>query len=259
LGKNIRKRWTREETILAFNLYCKLPFTKISKNNIEIIELSNLIGRTPSSVAFKLANLASFDPELQKRKISGLTHTSKLDSEIWVQFSNNLEELAYQTQIILSKFNNNFITEIDLKEIKLIPEGLYKESLIRTRIGQTFFRKTVLNSYRNKCCITGLNNPKLLIASHIKPWKDSDEKNERTNPSNGLSLNPFHDKAFDSGLITINKEFQVIISSKLIDTKMDNETINWLKSYNKKKILLPDKFFPGESFIEYHNDVVFKN
>lgn len=259
MGKNIRKSWTREETILAFNLYCKLPFSKISKNNIEIIELANLIGRTPSSVTFKLANLASFDPELQKRKISGLTHTSKLDLEIWMQFSNNLEELAYQTQIILSKFNKNFITEIDLKEVKLIPEGLYKDTLIRTRIGQSFFRKTVLNSYRNRCCIIGLSNPILLIASHIKPWKDSEEKNERTNPSNGLSLNPFHDKAFDNGLITISKEFKVIISSKLIDTKMDNETINWLKSYHKKKILLPDKFFPGESFIEYHNDIVFKN
>ena len=46
---------------------------------------------------------------------------------------------------------------------------------------------------------SGLAVPELLVASHIKPWKDSDSKTERTNPMNGLTLNALHDKRFDNG------------------------------------------------------------
>ena len=52
-----RKNWTREETILAFDLYCKVPFSKISKTNEKIIDLAKVIGRTPSAVGLKMANL----------------------------------------------------------------------------------------------------------------------------------------------------------------------------------------------------------
>lgn len=51
------KDWTRDEHILAFNLYCKLPFGKFHRNNPDVIALANLIHRTPSSVAMKLGNI----------------------------------------------------------------------------------------------------------------------------------------------------------------------------------------------------------
>jgi len=70
--------WTREETILAFDLYCKIPFSKISKTNKKIKELANLIGRSPSAVGLKMANLARFDNELKSRNISGMSHGSSL-------------------------------------------------------------------------------------------------------------------------------------------------------------------------------------
>ena len=73
-----RKNWTREETILAFDLYCKVPFSKISKTNEKIIDLAKVIGRTPSAVGLKMANLARFDKELQSRDVSGMSHGSKL-------------------------------------------------------------------------------------------------------------------------------------------------------------------------------------
>ena len=68
-----RKNWTREETILAFDLYCKVPFSKISKTNEKIIDLAKVIGRTPSAVGLKMANLARFDKELQSRDVSAIT------------------------------------------------------------------------------------------------------------------------------------------------------------------------------------------
>lgn len=64
-----RRNWTREETILAFDLYCKIPFSKISKTNEKIVELARIIGRTPSAVGLKMANLARFDEELRSKSI----------------------------------------------------------------------------------------------------------------------------------------------------------------------------------------------
>ena len=56
-------KWSREETILAFDLYCRTPFGKISQGNPEIIKLAHLLGRTPGSVGLKMHNLAHYDPE----------------------------------------------------------------------------------------------------------------------------------------------------------------------------------------------------
>lgn len=98
----------------------------------------------------------------------------------------------------------------------------------------------------------------LLIASHIKPWKVSDIRTERKNPSNGLCLNSLHDKAFDRGLITITPDFRISISHVLKDADMDQLTRDWFMSYEDKQIYLPDKFIPGRDFIEYHNDMIFQ-
>lgn len=126
------------------------------------------------------------------------------------------------------------------------------------RLGQQHFRLAVLAAYNNMCCVTGLKNNELLVASHIKPWAVSDSKTERTNPCNGLCLNALHDQAFDRGLITIDKHYRIINSKLINEAIMDDMTREWFEFYNNKKIILPDKYLPGEDFIEYHNDVIFK-
>ena len=139
----------------------------------------------------------------------------------------------------------------------LIPKGYDKLVEAKLRIGQDFFRKTLLASYSSRCCITGLPYEQLLRASHIKPWSQSDNYNEKTNPKNGLLLNALHDLAFDKGLITLNKDFKVILSTKLCQG-IDQATYSFFKQYNGIIIVLPDKFIPDKQFIEYHNDMIFK-
>jgi len=73
-------KWSKEETILAFDLYCRTSFGKISFSNKDIKELAGLLERTPGAVALKMHNLAHFDPELRKRNIVAMAHGSKLDS-----------------------------------------------------------------------------------------------------------------------------------------------------------------------------------
>jgi putative restriction endonuclease len=98
--------WTREELILAINLYCKIPFGKIHQRNSEIIHLASLINRTPGSVALKMVNFASLDPSLKARGIKGASNASKLDSEIWNEFFNAWDILPFESEKILAKIQN---------------------------------------------------------------------------------------------------------------------------------------------------------
>ena len=70
-----QRLWTREELILAFNLYLKIEFGKTHKSNPQVIDLANVIGRTPSSVGMRLGNFASLDPYHQQRGIGGLKNS----------------------------------------------------------------------------------------------------------------------------------------------------------------------------------------
>lgn len=251
-----RRNWTREELIVAFNLYCKIPFGQIHNRNPKIINLANLIGRTPSAVSWKLANFASLDPSLKERGVSGAMHVSKSDQEIWDEFNQDWEELSFLSENLLSKFMDQTIEESIDAETENFPEGKEHERIVRTRVNQNFFRQTILSAYNTKCCITGLAVPELLNASHIVPWS-VDAKN-RVNPRNGLCLNAIHDRAFDRGLITITTNFKVKLSSLLTSFNDDKAIENLFAEYEGIQINLPDKFIPDRKFLEYHNQKVFQ-
>ncbi len=251
-------KWTREETILAFDLYCKTPFSKISKSNPSIIELAKILGRTPASVGLKMANLAACDPEVLNSNRHGMANGSKLDKEIFEEFVSDWETLSLEAQKIMAQYRGVTLSVLNPElEIDILPPGEYREQQTKVRVGHYFFHDTLFSAYGSKCCITGMGERKLLRASHIKPWSVSDAKTERTNPKNGLLLNAFHDAAFDQGLITVDKNYTIISSKRLKDAEMDKETREWINSYSGKTIVLPDKFKPGKEFLEYHNDVIF--
>ncbi len=84
--KEGQKLWIRDELILAINLYCKLPFGKMHSRNEDIKQLAELIGRTPSSIALKLGNFASFDPTLKQRGILGLLMPANLTNKFGMSF-----------------------------------------------------------------------------------------------------------------------------------------------------------------------------
>ncbi|NOT91460.1 HNH endonuclease [Ferruginibacter sp.] len=252
--KEGQKLWTRDELILAVNLYCKLPFGKMHKGNQEIIALSNIIDRTPSAIARKLGNFASFDPTLQERGIRGLSNSGKLDAEIWNEFYNNWSDALIESEKLLAKTKHTTIEKLNKIEIDDLPkEGKDKERLVKVRVNQSIFRTMILATYNNKCCITGIDNPDLLIASHIVPWS-KDEKN-RLNPMNGLCLNALHDRAFDKGLITVSADdYCIKVSSKLKKKNIpESIEMNFIK-LEGVSIFLPDKFLPSKEFLKNHND-----
>lgn len=249
-----QKLWTREELILAINLYCKLPFGKMHKATKEIIQFANLIGRTPSSIALKLGNFASFDPTLKERGIKGASNASKLDKLIWNEFYNNWDLALIESEKLLAKVKQTTIEKMNNIPVDDLPkEGKEKERLVKVRLNQSIFRTMILATYNQKCCITGIDNSDLLIASHIVPWS-IDEKN-RLNPMNGLCLNALHDRAFDKGLITISADdYTIKVSSSLKSKNRIDSIENNFIHFEGKQINLPDKFLPSLIQLKVHND-----
>jgi putative restriction endonuclease len=256
MAKNL---WTREELILAFNLYLKLPFGKMHKHNPEIIELANLLNRTPSSIGMRLGNFASCDPALQARGVGGLIGGMKQVKPIWDEFYNSQEELVYLSEQILAEKQNSTIGKKYASILSDISdmEGVESERLVKIRVNQSVFRTMVLNNYNSVCCITGINIPELLIASHIIPWSQNEK--ERLNPRNGLCINALHDKAFDQGLITITPDYEVKVSSIILDSRSMQLGVNdYFIAYQNKKIHIPQKFIPAKEFLDFHQHKIFR-
>lgn len=253
--------WTREQLLVALNLYCQLPFGKFHQGTPLIIETAKLIDRTPSALAMKLSNLASLDPAITKSGRRGLQGASSHDKSIWEEFQKNPDALAYESQMIvdalaeqdaqLSPLSSK--TEPDDVATSYYADG--KTAMVTLRVKQGFFRKAVLSSYESRCCMTGISHPKLLIASHIVPWA-KDEHN-RLNPSNGLCLSALHDKAFDRGLITVTPDFVIRVSKALRDTESSPMAQNYLLDLDGKPIMQPHKFAPHQDFLSYHSSTIF--
>ncbi len=252
--KEGQKLWTKDELTLAINLYCKLPFGKMHSRNEEIKKLAEIIGRTPSSIALKLGNFASFDPTLKERGIKGASNASKLDKLVWDEFYNNWDVALIESEKLLAKAQHTTVEKLNKIDIAdLQKEGMDKERLIKTRVNQSIFRTMILATYDNTCCMTGIDNSDLLIASHIVPWS-KDQKN-RLNPTNGICLNALHDRAFDKGLITIMaNDYTIKVSSKLKRKEaVESVEYNFLK-LEGRQINLPDKFLPAKVQLKIHND-----
>lgn len=146
-----RENWTREQTIVALNLYCKIPFNRVSSSHPDILRISKIIGRSANSVKMKIGNFGSFDPELKRRGIVGLANASKLDEQIWNEFNNDWNNLAYESELLISRFTNQPIEEVSAINIEDIPVGKERDAIIKQEstkvsLGQQFFHHTILNA-----------------------------------------------------------------------------------------------------------------
>ncbi|HEY8354332.1 MAG TPA: HNH endonuclease [Methylophilaceae bacterium] len=101
--------------------------------------------------------------------------------------------------------------------------------------------------------MSGLSEPRLLVASHIVPWRS--DKQNRPNPRNGLCLSALHDNAFDSGLITLTDKFEVV--SETLHRRKDAFLKQVLLPLEGKVITLPERFLPEIDFIARHREEVF--
>jgi putative restriction endonuclease len=131
--------------------------------------------------------------------------------------------------------------------------------MCNVRVNQTAFRDKILRAYDSSCCITGIHEPQMLRASHIKPWCESTES-EKIDVHNGLCLNALHDCAFDCGIITVTTgTYKIKLSSKIEDM-MDEKTYDdYFRKYDDTEIIMPHpESKPLDGYLEYHNRNIFE-
>ena len=252
----LRSAWTREQLLVAFDLYCRLPFGRLHSRNLEIVEVANAIGRTPSALAMKLGNIASLDPAITSSGRRGLSKASRNDRAMWEEMQSDWERFAVECQaavkILVDTPDENKRRN---DEEVVFPLGVDRLLPTKVRVGQRFFRSAVLSAYNSRCCVTGLSIPTLLVASHIVPWRD--DVQNRANPRNGLLLSALHDKAFDAGLLTISEELTVRVAGDHVHGA-DRYFLEAIGRFDGQRISLPEKFAPHPDFLDYHRTHIFK-
>jgi predicted restriction endonuclease len=229
--------------------------------NSKIIEVAGLLGRTPSSLAMKLVNLASLDPAHQARGIKGLAGHSRNDEQVWNEFHNNWEQMTILSETTLQNLQAVRVPDapdVVEGEPEYVPRDIQTETAatVRVRTMQSFFRKVVLAAYNCRCCITGNPVEELLVASHILPW--SDFPDQRLNPKNGLCLAAHFDRAFDRCLITFDIEMKLVLSP-VLKAYLPNQAIeSEFCRREGQRMVCPDRFLPNATFLAYHRDRMFR-
>lgn len=135
-------------------------------------------------------------------------------------------------------------------------EGLDTKTELKIRVGQNYFRRMVLTNYQSQCCVTGLNVPELLRASHIMGWA-KDMKN-RMNPENGLCLSATYDAAFDQHLITFDDDYRMVVSKVIKEYYTAEVTREYFEKFEGKPILMPIRFLPDKELLAKHRDCLVK-
>lgn len=251
-----RRLWTREELIMALSVYFQLPFGRLHRSTPEVKELAMLLGRSDSSAALRLVNFAACDPYIINSGRTGMTSGIGVCKPVWDEFAGDRERLFNEAQRIKASLLHQTIED----SLQLTPqdlEGRERETVIRQRVNQSVFRTMVLSNYEERCAITGINIPELLVAGHIIPWADSTPQ-QRLCPENGICLSALYDKAFDRGLITISPDdYTICLSGVLREYESQEYYDRHFGSLSGRKITMPIEHQPNRDFLAYHRDHVF--
>lgn len=188
-------------------------------------------------------NLALVEWKKTVPELADWSNQMVLDFCLWLKRKNiitNKEEISNNTVIEKAQKIEEEISSLNV-------EGTSKKAIINARVNQGIFRELLLKRY-NRCCLCEVENPALLIASHIKPWAESEPK-EKLDVDNGFLMCPNHDRLFDKGYITFDDDGKIIISDKLTE----NDRV-FLNVNSRMHIELTES---NKKYLKFHRENVF--
>lgn len=235
-----RRNWTEEEGIRALDLYLRTPFGRIHSRNADVMALAAQLGRTASAVALKMVNFAALDPSLDRR---GMGNVSATDRKLWSLFREHPSAFMDRLAALAQPYSS----QPAFDHGPGMREGEDVVALGTARRGQDYFRQVVLANYDLRCAITGLDESRLLVASHIVRWADS--RDTRLDAANGLCLNALHDRAFDAGLIAIRDDLSVVVSPHLAVGAR-----RYFEDPAYGRLRLPSKVAPAPAHLAAHRE-----
>jgi len=246
----VSRNWTEDELLIAMSLYCRLPFGQCNSRNRYVNLVASKMDRTAGSISRKLGNIASLDPRHQARGVKGLPNGSKLDRKVWTEFQRNWSAMAEKSEAAFEALIDRDSPDT-LGPVPEPPSGPSEvDRMTKARRLQTFFRNAVLTSYENRCALTGIALPQLLVASHIIPWRENEDR--RADPTNGLCLNALHDRAFDRHLITLDEDYRLVVSSFLKKNEIPELQSAGFSELEGVTLMLPHRFAPDPCALETH-------
>jgi hypothetical protein len=255
--------WTDHERLAAMHLYCQTPFGRLHKGNPAIIELANRMGRTPSSLAMKLTNFASLDPDLQRKGTRGLPGASMGDRAVWSAFLSDWNGMVEQSAAAFDALMGPIAGVV--AEAERAPYGTPNpvapsgpttvQRSVAIRRGQDWFRATLKASFEGRCCVSGCDVDSMLVASHIVPW--SEEESLRLNPRNGLLLSALHDRAFEHGYLAISDENRVMVAAS-IRSSANTFLREAVGGFHGEALRMPERFWPDPALLKRHRESRFR-
>lgn len=169
-----------------------------------------------------------------------------------IDFARYKSEMAAVDAIVSKQREAKKISSLLISHFDLTKEGTDEEAIIKRRKGQSYFRRMVLTNYTNQCCISGLNVPEVLRASHIVAWKE--DKANRMNPENGLCLSATYDAAFDQHLISFDEDYRLIVSKQIREYYTSQATREYFEAFEGKQIILPMQYLPNQKLLAKHRE-----
>jgi putative restriction endonuclease len=250
-----RGSWTTEQLQTAFFLYLQTKPNEVSEDAEPIARLAAGLRKSRQAVAAKLRTLAQLDPMLMTRDDRASHNITGTDEAVWEGFKHDWTAATLSAARAFEATVGDYWDKISATHMGaddseyLFKEGRSAEAIVQVRRDQYLFRRAVLSSYGATCCMSGLNQERLLIASHIVPW--SADKKNRLNPANGLCLSVLHDRAYDQGMLTVLPDFTVKIREELLQMKSE-ELAGVFRKNEGRKIRLPGRFPPQADFLLDH-------
>ena len=198
---------------------------------------------------FDIDTLVYLDTPIDKDKLKSaypsFNSFSQSKQIIPLEYLDGILDLLRRTNSVLLDDSAKIIAEIENTDIV----GTEKDALVKVRVNQGVFRDQLLKKY-TKCCLCGVGDASFLIASHIKPWAES-ESNEKLDLENGFLLCPNHDKLFDGGWISFDDDGKIMVSVAL----QHNDKI-FMNIQEDMKITISEK---NRQYLRFHRKKIFKS
>jgi len=215
----------------------------------DVIEkVLDLINREVDKLKKGKPNIFDYDKQIPQSYLLKNFCSAALNSLIDYSYFENAEDIVAKEKDPLK------ISKKLLKQFGLKKDGEDVVYETKRRRGQEYFRRMILTNYGNKCCVTGLDVPEILLASHIVEW--AKDKANRLNPENGLCLSATYDAAFDKHLISFDDDYRMIVSKHIKDYYSNDVTREYFDKFEGKQIALPSLYLPSKILLERHREAL---
>lgn len=245
--------WTLEELLPTFAYYLRVPYGRLHWRNPEVRDLARRLGRTPGAVARKLTNIAACDPQLRATGRVGSPHRAKLEEELFERYLAERDAVIAEASAAYDRLMETEGVEPPIDSL-ILPRDVPSEALrqVRVRRNQWLFRQAVLSSYVDGCAMCDVDRPEFIIAAHIIPWAECPER--RLDPKNGIALCPMHDRAFELGVMSVSKDFTILVRPGEPARSRDRSEVltTMIDRMAGRPLRMPERFAPDADALEWH-------